>query len=308
MNDETHVIRFTLSAVEPTVTGLNHSVSQSIVMRRKPTSSERRTRSGPRSRISAAFPESRATYVTERMPGNSECWHVKAMGRSDLAAPQQVMLEVRFLEVNRSAGHDLGMNLYGANANGTNIGNSGLGTINTASGRIPMPNTGPPTGSIPLLDTAGTLASGAVPFGSLLTSVLRMKSGASIDLLVTALLRRLAEPNLMALSGDAARFLTGGEFPVPVASTAGTAPTVTIEFKKFGVELAFVPTVLSRGVINLRVEPSVSELDFQNAVTIAGEKQAHPRCDRSRSADYSRRQSDTDLLGTEPATRQFGHR
>jgi pilus assembly protein CpaC len=99
----------------------------------------------------------------------------------------------------------------------------------------------------------------------------------SIDMLVTALetkgvLRRLAEPNLMALSGDAARFLAGGEFPVPVASTpvAGAFPTVTIEFKKFGVELAFVPTVLSRGVINLRVEPSVSELDFQNAVTIGG--------------------------------------
>jgi pilus assembly protein CpaC len=59
---------------------------------------------------------------------------------------------------------------------------------------------------------------------------------------------------------------------VPVASTpvAGAFPTVTIEFKKFGVELAFVPTVLSRGVINLRVEPSVSELDFTNAVTIGG--------------------------------------
>ena len=86
------------------------------------------------------------------------------------------------------------------------------------------------------------------------------------------MVRRLAEPNLMALSGDSARFLAGGEFPVPVASTGGRwrLPTVTIEFKKFGVELAFVPTVLSRGVINLRVEPSVSELDFANAVTIAG--------------------------------------
>ena len=85
-------------------------------------------------------------------------------------------------------------------------------------------------------------------------------------------MRRLAEPNLIALSGDAARFLAGGEFPVPVASLGcrGALPTVTIEFKKFGVELAFVPTVLSRGVINLRVEPSVSELDFTNAVTIAG--------------------------------------
>lgn len=203
-----------------------------------------------------------------------------------VAGPQQVMLEVRFLEVNRSAGRELGMNLYGANANGTNIGNTGLGgtnSINTASGRIGLPNTGPPAGSIPLLSTAGTLAAtatgaAAVPFGSLLTSVLRTNSGASVDLLVTALeqkglVRRLAEPNLMALSGESARFLAGGEFPVPVASTSttpGVIPTVTIQFKTFGVELGFVPTVLSRGVINLRVEPSVSELDFTNAVTISG--------------------------------------
>jgi pilus assembly protein CpaC len=95
-------------------------------------------------------------------------------------------------------------------------------------------------------------------------------------LLVTALeekglARRLAEPNLIALSGDAARFLAGGEFPVPIPQTTTTGfPTVTIEYKRFGVELSFVPTVLSRGVINLRVEPSVSELDFANAVTIQG--------------------------------------
>jgi pilus assembly protein CpaC len=127
-----------------------------------------------------------------------------------------------------------------------------------------------------LIGTAATLASGAIPYGGLLTSVLRTSGGTSIDVLLTALeakgaLRRLAEPNLMTLSGDPARFLAGGEFPVPVpsASTSGF-PTISIEYKKFGVELAFVPTVLSRGVINLRVEPSVSELDFSNAVTIAG--------------------------------------
>jgi pilus assembly protein CpaC len=212
-----------------------------------------------------------------------------------VAAPQQVMLEVRFLEVDRSAGRDLGVNLSAANANGTNIGNSGLGGV-TAAGRSPIgginttngplgaggsPVGSPPTGSLPLLGTVGTLvgsASGAAvpPFGSLLTSIIRTSGGGSVDLLVTALetkglLRRLAEPNLMALSGDAARFLAGGEFPVPVASnTTNGFPTTTIEFKKFGVELGFVPTVLSRGVINLRVEPSVSELDFTNAVTIAG--------------------------------------
>jgi pilus assembly protein CpaC len=76
---------------------------------------------------------------------------------------------------------------------------------------------------------------------------------------------------LVTLSGEAARFLAGGEFPVPVPrdSTAGF-PTVAIEWKKFGVELGFVPTVLSRGAINLRVEPTVSELDFANAVSIQG--------------------------------------
>ncbi|MCC8964654.1 type II and III secretion system protein family protein [Bradyrhizobium sp. Pear76] len=227
-----------------------------------------------------------------------------------VAAPQQVMLEVRFLEVNRQAGRDLGVNLYAANANGTNVGNTGLGGVAKA-GRVPIGGnsinsnqnvtvngTNPsvtdttttstnnvgayPTGSLPLLGTIGTLATtaggvAAPPFGSLLTSILRTSNGSSVDLLITALetkglARRLAEPNLTTLSGDAARFLAGGEFPVPVASTvaAGALPTVSIEFKKFGVELAFVPTVLSRGVINLRVEPSVSELDFTNAVSIAG--------------------------------------
>lgn len=209
-----------------------------------------------------------------------------------VAAPQQVMLEVRFLEVNRAAGRDLGVNLWAANANGTNVANSGLGAA--TAGRVPIggvnnsaiANGGtavgaPPTGSLPVLGTLGTLVGSAggiapAPFGSLLTSILRTSNGGSVDLLITALetkglARRLAEPNLTTLSGDAARFLAGGEFPVPIPSnTTSGFPTVTIEYKKFGVELAFVPTVLSRGVINLRVEPSVSELDFANAITIQG--------------------------------------
>jgi pilus assembly protein CpaC len=207
-----------------------------------------------------------------------------------VAAPQQVMLEVRFLELDRTAGRDLGVNWFAGR--GSNIANSGLGPNGPASGitgagryrakpdGTPLvDNNGNPVptpGGLPLLGTAATLASGAIPYGGLLTSVLRTSGGTSIDVLLTALeakgaLRRLAEPNLMTLSGDPARFLAGGEFPVPVpsASTSGF-PTISIEYKKFGVELAFVPTVLSRGVINLRVEPSVSELDFSNAVTIAG--------------------------------------
>jgi len=211
-----------------------------------------------------------------------------------VAAPQQVMLEVRFLEVARDAGRDLGVNLFGGNANGSRGFNSGLGLGGssgavTGAGRIQSGPDGAPLqdpvskgyvstpGGLPLIGTLGTLAGNAVPYGSLLTSVLKFNNGSSLDVLISALetkgvLRRLAEPNLIALSGDAARFLAGGEFPVPVASTPvdGALPTVKIEFKKFGVELAFVPTVLSRGAINLRVEPSVSELDYANAVTIAG--------------------------------------
>ncbi|WP_256808828.1 type II and III secretion system protein family protein [Bradyrhizobium sp. Bra64] len=211
-----------------------------------------------------------------------------------VAAPQQVMLEVRFLEVSREAGRELGVKLYAANANGTNVGNTGLGTatagrtpiggINTANG--PLGTGGgavgsAPTGSLPLLGTVGTLLGtgggvAPVPFGSLLTSIVRTAGGGSVDLLINALetkglARRLAEPNLTTLSGDSARFLAGGEFPVPIPTQSTNGfPTVTIDYKKFGVELAFVPTVLSRGVINLRVEPSVSELDFANAVTIQG--------------------------------------
>lgn len=214
-----------------------------------------------------------------------------------VAAPQQVMLEVRFLEVNRDAGRDLGVNLYAANANGTNVANTGRGGATSATVREPIggintvPNPGgntggtpvgaSPTGSLPILGTLGTLIGSAggvapIPFGSLLTSIVRTSNGGSVDLLITALetkgvLRRLAEPNLTTLSGDAARFLAGGEFPVPIPNTTTNGfPTVTIDYKKFGVELAFVPTVLSRGTINLRVEPSVSELDFSNAVTIQG--------------------------------------
>ena len=132
-----------------------------------------------------------------------------------VATPQQVMLEVRFLEVNRTAGRQLGVNLLGGNGNGTQVANTGLG-VNGSAGAI----TGVQGGAqgIPLLGTASTLVGTAVPFGNILTNVLKLNNGTSLDVLITALetkgmVRRLAEPNLIALSGDSARFLAGGEFP-----------------------------------------------------------------------------------------------
>ncbi len=109
----------------------------------------------------------------------------------NVTGPQQVMLEVRFLEVARSAGRDLGVNLFVANANGTNVANTGLGTaVPGVTGRAPIggvngggstPVGANPAGSLPLLGTIGTLASsaatGATPYGALLTSILRLNNG-----------------------------------------------------------------------------------------------------------------------------------
>ena len=79
--------------------------------------------------------------------------------------------------------------------------------------------------------------------------------------------RTLAEPNLVALSGDTASFLAGGEYPVPVPGALGQ---ITIEYKRYGVGLAFTPTVLGGGLINLKIEPEVSQLDTSHPVQVAG--------------------------------------
>ncbi|MFA7430416.1 MAG: type II and III secretion system protein family protein [Rhodospirillaceae bacterium] len=98
----------------------------------------------------------------------------------------------------------------------------------------------------------------------------------TVDLLIDALeekgaLKVLAEPNLIALSGDTATFLAGGEFPVPVAQDADdNVATLTVEWKQFGVSLAFTPTVLDDDLINLRVAPEVSQIDPTNTVTLLG--------------------------------------
>jgi pilus assembly protein CpaC len=187
-------------------------------------------------------------------------------------ASQLVMLMVRFLEASRDAGRELGVNLIASNGSGTRGVTTGQGTFISNTPGTP-PNTTP--GGIPLFQTAGTLAGTAQgPFGVALANL--VNGGTRIDVLITALetkglIRRLAEPTLAALSGDTAQFLAGGEFPVPIAATSANGiVTPTIEFKPFGVRLSFTPVVLNNGVINLRIAPEVSELDFANAVTISG--------------------------------------
>ena len=93
-----------------------------------------------------------------------------------------------------------------------------------------------------------------------------LANGVETDVIINALeqkgvARALAEPNLVALSGDTASFLAGGEYPIPVPGALGT---VTIDYKQYGVGLAFTPTVLGGGLINMKIEPEVSQLDFSH--------------------------------------------
>jgi pilus assembly protein CpaC len=85
------------------------------------------------------------------------------------------------------------------------------------------------------------------------------------------IIRVLAEPNVVAASGEKANFLSGGEIPVPIASAGTTGgSTVTIEWKEFGVKVDFLPTIVDEGVINLNLSTEVSSLDFSNGVEISG--------------------------------------
>jgi len=213
-----------------------------------------------------AITADRAVTIAQSMvPGSAI---VNAM---TVASAQQVMLQVRFLEASRNAERDLGINWFGTNASGSRGFSTGLGTPSITGGAGG-------TGGISVINSAGALLNttgGGAPFGVALANL--VNGGTNIDVMISAmeskgLVRRLAEPNLVTLSGQAANFQAGGEFPVPqaVATTTGAGVTPTFEFKKFGVSLNFVPTVLSRGLINLRLAPEVSELDFANAVTISG--------------------------------------
>ena len=173
-----------------------------------------------------------------------------------VSSPQQVMLEVRFIEISRTASRELGIqwNRFGGNST-TNIGNR------TAASNLPITSSA--------AETAAGVISGASPFGFLIARM--VAGGVSTDVMINALeqkgiARSLAEPNLVALSGDTASFLAGGEYPIPVAGSLGQ---VTVDYKKYGVGLAFTPTVLGNSLINLKIEPEVSSIDTTHSVSIA---------------------------------------
>jgi pilus assembly protein CpaC len=188
--------------------------------------------------------------------------------QSPLADTRQVMLQVKFATIDRTALTQLGVNLFSVN-------NSLIGTATTQ--QFPFPRTGQLQFS-PGPDGQPVLGNQQVSTSDLLNLFAfrpDLNIGATLRLLQNQnLLEILAEPNLVTVSGREASFLAGGEFPYPVISTSGagaqSVPVVTVQFRPFGVHLYFTPTVQPNGVIHLKVQPEVSALDYANALTIQG--------------------------------------
>src|ERR1700739_1673724 len=184
---------------------------------------------------------------------------------------EEVLLEVKFAEVDRTAATQLGVNLFMPGLGNTvalsQTGQFGsLSISNTAQTTVTNGNTQTTTTpSPPPLTHIGD-------FLNLFVARTDINIGAVIRALQQKnLLQILAEPNLIAVNGKEASFLAGGEFPFPVAQIGSQGlSTVTIQFREFCVRLKFTPVIQPNGSIHLRVVPEVSTLDFANAVTIGG--------------------------------------
>ena len=193
----------------------------------------------------------------------------KVINMMSVGASQQVMLEVRFSEINRQTGKQIGISAF--------TGSDG-GTFGSATGNGAGLQTDPETGEgILRLDSI----TGSFGVFRKAFSALGLNINATLDALERkGLVKTLAEPTLIALSGETASFLAGGEFPVPVqqgngggggsGGGGGNSGGITVEFKPFGVSLAFTPTILADGIINLQVEPEVSSIDPSASITVNG--------------------------------------
>ncbi len=216
----------------------------------------------------------------------------KVVSRLRTATPLQVNLQVKIAEVSRTLVKELGVNLMNRDTTGgflfgVSQGRS-FGTIGniptTSFPTVPASNFFPgatgtvtinPATGLPIFGGVGTaydfknlgLGAGKTSIG-LAGKFLGLDLASAIDLAETeGLVTTLAQPNLTALSGETASFLAGGEFPIPISQQLGS---VSIEYKQYGVSLAFSPTVLADGRISMRVRPEVSELTNEGSVTLNG--------------------------------------
>jgi pilus assembly protein CpaC len=198
------------------------------------------------------------------------------INRIVVPGPRQILLHVKIAELNRQAIRELGiswLDTKGRSIIGSTIGGigqvSGTGTATHSTGAANPIGFLSPVAST--FNATGNSVSGGTLFGvfnaghfSLFINALRANS----------LAKQLAEPNLVALDGQPARFLVGGNFPYPVpqsSSIPGGTAVVTISFARFGTILNFLPQILANDVIRLDVEPVVSNLDYAHGTSLAGQ-------------------------------------
>jgi pilus assembly protein CpaC len=194
----------------------------------------------------------------------------------------EILLEVKFAEVDRTALKQLGINILSL-PGAKNVGSISTqqfspaiiqGQVGALGGSSSSSTTSTSAGTTTTTTASG--ATGSFGLNDLLNLFIYRQDinlAATIQALQTNnLLQILAEPNLLTESGKEASFLAGGEFPFPVvqSSGGGSFPTITIQFKEFGVRLTFTPTITPDGLIHLKVMPEVSALDFSDALTIEG--------------------------------------
>lgn len=214
--------------------------------------------------LSGSVPDAESA---ERITQIAGIYSQQVINQMRVAGVYQVLLRCTVAEVNRTATRQLGFNgwMAGSNfpdmfavsqLNGINPANIGAAADALATARIPF-LTG--TDGIPL--TATPQLSLGFPNAQMQVFIQALREN--------GLLRVLAEPNLVTISGQEATFLAGGEFPIPVPQS-GQSDAITIEFREFGVLLRFTPTVLGADLIRLHVAPEVSEPDYSSAVQISG--------------------------------------
>jgi pilus assembly protein CpaC len=180
---------------------------------------------------------------------------------------QQVLLQVRFAEVNRRALKELGASWF---TSPTGVGNT-IGRVTTQQFAAPGFDKIEYTKESSSFGSDVTSASGQFTFSDFL-NIFLFSQKLDLGVMIRALqskgyLQSLAEPNLIAYNGQSASFLAGGEFPVPVVQ--GLSNAVSVMFKEFGIKLNFTPTIAG-DMIRLKVRPEVSSLDFANGITLSG--------------------------------------
>jgi pilus assembly protein CpaC len=199
--------------------------------------------------------------VPERAAEVAQLHAEKVANLMRVSGNQQVQLEVKFAEVARSALRSMGINIFHRDLAGQYV--AGVAQPGTPNGQfLAIPGTG--TSAVPDVFPPATGGGFSLFFSGLST----FPFSAILSILeANGLSKTLAEPTLVAMSGQDAKFLSGGEFPIPVSTGLGA---VGVQWKKFGIILNFTPTVVSEGFLHLKLQTEVSDIDASRSVTVGG--------------------------------------